>query len=216
MATASDPQRTEHWAQLLRGITYDYGAGKIIGDLRIADLAHALAGINRYNAWTPIYWSVASHACLVAETLAALGSSDYATILVGLHHDDHESIVGDALHPFKMAMSESMRAEYRHHAQKADRAIWRALGIWPLVQISDDESRATVVKAADLAALEAERRWLMTPRMKWSTEDIVNPRMLEVAERIMAGDLCRIPGGPPAAERFVMRHNALVERMGVA
>lgn len=216
MTTASDPQRSEHWAQLLRGIQYDYGSGRIIGDLRIADLAHALAGINRYNAWTPVYWSVASHACLVAEIIAAMATYDYATMLVALHHDDHESLTNDHVQPYKQAMSESTRAELRHHAQKADRAIWRALGIWPLVQISDDESRATMVKAADIAALEAERRWLMTPRMKWSTEDVVNPRMLEAAERIMAGDLCRIPGGEPAAERFVMRHNALIERMRVA
>lgn len=218
MATTST--RTDEqpgaWTQLLRGIRYDYGAGRIIGDLRVGDLAHSLAGINRYNAWTPVYWPVALHACLVSETLAAMAVYDLSTVLLGLHHDDHEAMVGDVIQPFKQAMSEVMRGELRFHARRADWAIWRALGIWSLVQASDTAERKAAVKAADIAALEAERRWLMVPRLTWETEAIVDPKVLEVAERILANDLSRIQGGQPAAERFCRDHNALVEKLGAA
>ncbi len=202
------------WSQLLDGARYDYRAGRIIGELRVEALAHSLAGINRYGAWTPVYWSVASHACLVSEIIAAMATYDDPTVLLGHHHDDHESLGGELTSPFKAAMSAPTRAELSHHAKKADRAIWRGIGIMPLIQVADDESRMAVVKAADIAALEAERRWLMVPRMRWATEDIVNARMLEAGERILAAELKQIPGGPESAARFVRNHSALVARIG--
>lgn len=200
--------------QLSHGMRYDYDAGKIIGDLGIGDLAHSLAGINRYNAWTGIYWSVASHACLVAEILGAMADYDYGTILYGLHHDDHESLTGDIVNPYKQSMSNSAQAEHRNHARKAQNAILRALGIWTLVPEAGETTKHAVVKAADIAALEAERRWLFSVRMTWETEKIVIPKMLDAGERILSGDFKRITGGPAAAERFVSHHAALVQRLG--
>lgn len=211
-----DVLRHGEWAQLLRGVRYDYRAGKIIGDLRVADLAHSLAGINRYNAWTPVYWSVASHACLVAEIVASMGYYGDTTTLISLHHDDHESLTGDQVQPFKMAMTDATREDLAYHAQRADRAIWRALGIWSMVQAADSMEFMAVVRSADIAALEAERRWLMVPRLWWGTEDIVNPKMLDAGERILARGLAQITGGPGAAERYVRHHEALVTRIGVA
>jgi len=205
------------WGQLSRGMTYDYDAGAIRGDLRIADLAHSLAGLNRYNAWTGIYWSVASHSALVAEIIAAMADYDHATILLGLHDDDHEALIGDAIQPFKMAMSTAMKAEWDHHATKAQLAIVRALGIYGHLTADSripQETRQAVVKAADVAALEAERLWLLTPKMPWGTEAIVNPKMLAIAQRILAGDFSRVTGGQAAADRFVGHHNALLQRLG--
>ena len=201
------------WAQLSRGMIYDYDSGALTGDLRIGDLAHALAGINRYNAWTGIYWSVASHSTLVAEIIAAMADYDHATILLGLHDDDHETLVGDAIAPFKASWSDVVRNEFDHAARKAQHAIMRGLGIWSLAQ-GADQVRRSVVKAADIAALEAERLWLLTPKMTWGTESIVNPRMLDAAQRILQGDFSRVTGGPAAADRFVAHHNALLQRMG--
>jgi hypothetical protein len=192
---------------------YDYDTGVVHGGLMVGDLASSLAGINRYNAWTNIYWSVSSHACLVAEIIAAMADYSPGVVFAGLHHDDHEALTGDVLAPQQWAWSEAMQLEWNMHARRAQNAILRALGIWQyMMQV--DSSAMGVVKAADIAALEAERRWLFTYRMKWGTEAIVNPKMLAAGERILAGDFARITGGPESAARYVSHHNALLQRMG--
>lgn len=204
-----------NWAQLSRGIVYDYDTGAIRGDLRIGDLAHALAGINRFYAWPGIYWSVASHACLVSGIIAATADCDFAVALRGLHHDDHEAIVGDVLSPQKWSWSDSMRQEWEYHARRAQSAVLRALGIWQ-INHETGASSATVVHMADMAALEAERLWLFSPKMEWATEKLVNPKMLEAGQRILAGDFSRITGGSGAAERFCTYHNGLLQKLGRA
>jgi len=208
---------TNNWGQICKGYTYDYDAGKITGDMVVDDLARSLAGINRYNAWQDgSYWSVASHSCLVAEIIAA--QADYPPIAMfgGLHDDDHEALVGDAIAPFKAAMSPAMQSEWTYHATKAQGAIARRLGIWRHLPDALDVAALAVIKAADLAALEAERLWLFHVKLTWATEQIVSPKMLEAGQRILAGDFGRITGGPEAAARFVSHHNALLARMGVA
>lgn len=202
------------WGQLSRGMRYDYSSGVIHGDLRIADLAHAMAGIHRYNSWTGLYWSLASHACLVAEIIAAMVDYPPAVVLGGLHHDDHETLVGDMSAPFQLAWSDEMHAEWKNHVRKAQLAIVRRLGIYNL--IPEEKPALAVIKAADIAALEAERRWLFAVQLPWETEKIVNPKMLEIAQRILPADFSRKLGGQLAADRFISHHNALIQRMGQA
>jgi hypothetical protein len=192
---------------------YDYLNARFYGQLQVGDLAWSLAGLNRYLAWTGVYWSVASHACLVAEIIAAVPDHDLGLILGGLHHDDHECLIGDWPSPLKAALSDSARAEIARHARRADEAIWRALGIWDLVPNNADSSRLGVIKAADLAALEAERLALFSYRMEWGTEKIVNPKMLAVGQRLMGGDFARITGGQDAADRFVAYHAAVMQKL---
>lgn len=194
-------------AQLSHGMRYDFSSGKIDGMLTIEALAWSLAGINRYNAWTNVYWSVASHACLVAEIIAAMGAYGPEVALDGLHHDDHESLTGDQVRPFLDSLSESAQAELRVAKRRAQRAIERALGL------QGNPAAAGVVQAADLAALECERRILFGYRITWPTESMVNPKMLSYGEKILAGDFANITGGSPAAQRFVSHHNALMARI---
>lgn len=199
----------KNWAQLSGNLTYDYDAGIIHGGrLTVEQLADALSGINRYNGWTFPFWSVASHACLVAEIIAAMADYGTAVILEGLHHDDHEALVGDMVQPLKQSLSDDARIEYIRASKRAQRAIEMHIGKAQL-----GVSAEGVVKAADLAALEAERRVLFLNRIPWLTESMVNPKMLEAGQRIMAGDFAEVTGGPGAAARFVRHHHALMGRL---
>lgn len=206
--------RGEYWAQLARDASYDYHSGTFAGEVRIADVAHSLAGINRYNSWTGIYWPVASHAVLVAEILAAVPDNPPALVLGGLHHDDRETLVGDMISPFLASLSDRTYDELKRAARRAQFAIESALGIAHIVALG--ETARDVIKAADIAALEAERRWLFTHRLTWATETIVDPRLLEIAERILAGDFTKDLTPAFAAERYIARHNALLQVLGAA
>lgn len=201
----------KNWAQLSGNLTYDYDTGVIHGGrLTVEQVADALSGINRYNGWTFPFWSVASHACLVAEIIAAMADYGTLVILEGLHHDDHECLVGDMVQPLKQSLSDDTRIECIRASVKAQRAVQLHLGM-PTGMLGT--SYNAVIKAADLAALEAERRVLFSNRMTWQTESIVNPKMLEAGERIMAGDFAEVTGGPGAAARFVRHHHALMGRL---
>lgn len=196
------------WAQLSNGMKYDFTACEVVGDLHVEYLAHALAGTARYNAWTHPYWSVASHAVLVAEILAANADNSPRVTFGGLHHDDHEAITGDWIAPLQWALSPATQTEIRLVQVKAQRALLRGIGILDL--IPDDGPSTSRIKAADLAALEAERRLLYPERMEWATEAYVDQRMLEDGDRILRNGLMDIPFGAPAAARYVARHRTLL------
>jgi 5'-deoxynucleotidase YfbR-like HD superfamily hydrolase len=215
---ANQDTREGNWTQLSHGLSYDFDAGKIAGGtLDVAHLARAMSGANRYNSWTDVWWSTAAHAVLVAEILAAVPDHPPVVVLKGLHHDDHEVITGDPMSPFRTSWSLAMRKEYQYHADRAQTAIERHLGIhkWFGVLIQHAPTADAIVKMADIAALEAERLKFFSVRMHWQTESIVSMPMLETARRLLDGDFGKITGGPEAAARFVARHNTLIDRMAV-
>lgn len=198
------------WAQLCKGYRYDYTNGVIHGDLSIRDLAWTMAHLPRYNAWTDLcVWSLTSHGCLVAEILAANADNPPSVILGGLHHDDHEVFSGDLLSPFLWSLPPEAAEAIKLSQAKMQRAIERKLGIWG--EFGCDSSWGAKIKAADLAALEAERRFLFSERLTWGTEQYVDQKMLADAERVIRGDFGKINYGPLAAERFISRHEALVK-----
>jgi uncharacterized protein len=71
------------------------------GEIALDDIAHALSQINRWTGHTRRPWSVAQHALVVAEVVAAF-SPDLA--LAALHHDDAEAYLGDVATPIKRQM----------------------------------------------------------------------------------------------------------------
>ncbi|WP_440105657.1 hypothetical protein [Acidovorax sp. BL-A-41-H1] len=118
---------------------------------RIEVIAHSLAQINRYTGHAARPYSVAEHSLLVADILAAQGYDHHAQRL-GLMHDAHECLSGDAASPVKWALGAAwlefenplaalVRTQY--HLKTAHAAYKGA------------------VKHADLAALATERRDLM-------------------------------------------------------
>jgi len=82
-------------------------------DIEIADIAHGLARVARWNGQTrgPHVFSVAQHALLVE---AIGGAFEPATTAAGrlelLLHDAPEYVIGDIISPFKAAIGHSYKA----------------------------------------------------------------------------------------------------------
>lgn len=111
-------------------------------------IAHSLSIINRFTGHTTRPYSVAEHSLLVADILKAQGYDHHAQRM-GLMHDAHECLTGDASSPvkwllglvwkiFENPLAKLFRQHY--HLQTAHTAYKQA------------------VKRADLIALATERR----------------------------------------------------------
>lgn len=90
-------------------------------DLRLEDIAHALALTNRYGGHSPFPWSVAQHSLLVAALLPE------EQALWGLLHDAAEAYVGDMIAPLKVRL-----APYRSIDDHVMRQVATAYNLpWP-------------------------------------------------------------------------------------
>ena len=113
------------------------------GDIEIADIAHGLARVARWNGQThgPHVFSVAQHALLVEAIGGDLApSSPAAERLELLLHDAPEYVVGDLISPFKAAIGDSYKAVERRLLA----AIRRRFGL-----AEPTLEAATLVKRAD-------------------------------------------------------------------
>ncbi len=138
-------------------------------DVRIEDIAHALAQICRFGGHTQVHYSVAQHSLLVARILEKQGAPAEAQ-LAGLLHDAHEAYIGDLPTPIKAVLGETWRD------LEADVAatVRKALGVTAAFHDWED-----LIKHADLVALATERRDLMRfdPRhnIRWAVLEGVTP-----------------------------------------
>lgn len=119
-------------------------------DVRLDDIAHHLAQINRYTGACRRPMSVAEHALLVADRLRSRGHGA-ATIMRGLHHDDPEAYAGDVGRPLKLALG----TVYSEIEANIAAVIVDALAL-------PGEYDAQAVKDADDWALAAEA-WHLLP-----------------------------------------------------
>ena len=83
-----------HWIQTYTGVRFDLEA-PTPEMIRIEDIAHALALINRFAGHTREPYSVARHSIYVAEVLPP------SLKLEGLLHDAAEAYLGDVTSPLK-------------------------------------------------------------------------------------------------------------------
>jgi 5'-deoxynucleotidase YfbR-like HD superfamily hydrolase len=82
-------------------------------DIAIEDIAHGLARVARWNGQTlgAYAFSVAQHALLVEETVAALHPHwESRWRLAALLHDAPEYVIGDLISPFKAAVGLDYKA----------------------------------------------------------------------------------------------------------
>lgn len=114
----------------------------------LADVAHALALINRFNGHTKRPYSVAEHSLVVAE-LAALAGEAVDVQFACLMHDAHEAYVGDVIHPVKEVLGKPWSDFEAHVCQ----LVGRRLGVAGLLR-----QHRQVVRLFDLQALATERR----------------------------------------------------------
>jgi hypothetical protein len=109
--------------------------------IRIEDIAHALACVNRWTGHAPQPYSVAQHSILVSEIVPR----EYA--LWGLLHDASEAYVADVAGPVKRLPAFD---DYRAIEGVLEIAIFEHFGLFG--------KRPPCVKAADLAACATEIR----------------------------------------------------------
>lgn len=147
---------SDAWIQTQSGRAFDLLDPRS-EDVDIADIAHALARINRFNGHTAGEpYSVAHHSMLVADLLASWGAPP-AIVREGLLHDASEAYYGDITSPLKAALRAFEIEQEGAHAgaldgltRTIDRAVRQAL------ELPDHET--PIVKRADLVALAIERR----------------------------------------------------------
>jgi 5'-deoxynucleotidase YfbR-like HD superfamily hydrolase len=148
--TASETPRA--WQRMLSGRRLDLLDPSPL-DIEIADIAHGLARVARWNGQTEgahIY-SVAQHSLLV-ETLAHQGGRlDRKRRLAVLLHDAPEYVIGDMITPFKAVIGDTYKV--------VETRILAAVHIRFGLPVTLPADLITAIKAADRAAayLEATR-----------------------------------------------------------
>src|SRR3989442_6058911 len=186
-STRSGPRA---WQRMLSGRRLDLLDPSPL-DVEIADIAHGLARVARWNGQTAgahIY-SVAQHSLLVetiAETRARLNRGRRLAVLL---HDAPEYVIGDMISPFKAVIGDAYKAvEARLLA-----AIFLRFGL-PAVppddlvaQIKAADRSAAFLEATRLAGFsvaEARRFFGQPPKFSAAIErDYLVPWPAETAER---------------------------------
>jgi 5'-nucleotidase len=109
-ARTNGPSR--NWQRMLSGRRLDLAEPSPV-DVEIADIAHGLARVARWNGQTvgDNAFSVAQHSCLVlaiVDRLSPEASPDKR--LMALLHDAPEYVLGDLISPFKAMVGDEYRA----------------------------------------------------------------------------------------------------------
>ena len=115
------------WQRMLSGRRLDLIDPSPL-DVEIADIAHGLARVARWNGQTrgPEIFSVAQHSLLVEAIFAAEApSSPRAARLAALLHDAPEYVIGDMISPFKAAIG----GDYKLVEKRLMAAIFLRFGL---------------------------------------------------------------------------------------
>lgn len=116
-------------------------------DIDINDIAHALSMQCRFSGHTSVFYSVASHSCMVAMSVVEPSARLWALL-----HDASEAYLQDVSTPIK---HDPFMKRYREVESALQAAIFRRFGLF-------GEAPETVVEA-DRLMLRAEAEQLMTP-----------------------------------------------------
>lgn len=158
-----------NWIQTCTGVAFDLDHPRA-ADVRGADIAHALAGINRFGGHLRVFYSVAQHSILAA-VLVWQRTRDRVATLAALLHDAHEAYTGDIEAPIKRMIDSSAPGLLAGIEREIDGAIAAWAGL-DLSRIDADVRR--LIKAADMQLLFWERdRWMSRPPRPWIGESDV-------------------------------------------
>jgi 5'-deoxynucleotidase YfbR-like HD superfamily hydrolase len=179
------------WQRMLSGRRLDILNPSPL-DVEIADIAHGLARVARWNGQTRggMIFSVAQHSVLVAEIFGRLDpSAPTRWRLHALLHDAPEYVIGDMISPFKSALG----AVYAEVEARLARAILLRFSLNPdppaaLTRLTKKADRISAFYEATLyAGFETdEARQLfgapeVDPRF---LEDLLAPMASEVAQAL--------------------------------
>ncbi len=139
-------QAPRAWQRMLSGRRLDLLAPDP-ADIEIADIAHGLARVARWNGQTvgDSAFSVAQHCCIVLDIFEALvPSASREARLAALLHDAPEYVIGDLISPFKAAIG----LDYKAFERRLLTAIHRRFGVGDAIAASADP----LIKKADRVA----------------------------------------------------------------
>jgi len=179
------------WQRMLSGRRLDLLDPSPL-DIEIADIAHGLARVARWNGQTAgahIY-SVAQHTLLVEEIARRrVGRPDRRLTLALLLHDAPEYVIGDMISPFKAVIGDAYKAVEKRLLS----AIHRRFGLPPdlpaeVVRLIKAADRgAAFLEATQLAGFsveEARRFFGARPVLPMTVErDYITPWPALTAER---------------------------------
>lgn len=133
-------------------------------EVRIEDIAHALANVCRYGGHSKWHYSVAQHSVLVCRYVIDKRLPDGGTAAkMALLHDAAEAYIGDMVRPLKRLLPEY---------QKAELLIMDAI----LTHFGLPHDEPKIVKEADNVLLATEARVLMPAEstLKWMNHGIAS------------------------------------------
>jgi 5'-deoxynucleotidase YfbR-like HD superfamily hydrolase len=144
---AGAPQRA--WQRMLSGRRLDLLDPSPL-DIEIADIAHGLARVARWNGQThgDHAFSVAQHSLVVEAIFRQQNRCDAGECLIALLHDAPEYVIGDMISPFKAVLD----GHYKAVEKRLLGAIHIRFGLPPA--LPDEVTQA--IKAADRGAAYLE------------------------------------------------------------
>jgi 5'-deoxynucleotidase YfbR-like HD superfamily hydrolase len=168
-ATKLSAANTRAWQRMLSGRRLDLLDPSPL-DIEIADIAHGLARVARWNGQTKgaHIFSVAQHTLLVEAVMCAQSPRNNKSIeprvrLAALLHDAPEYVIGDMISPFKAVLG----GDYKVVEKRLLAAIHIRFGLPPELraevtrQIKTADKGAAYLEATELAGFaEAEARRL--------------------------------------------------------
>jgi 5'-deoxynucleotidase YfbR-like HD superfamily hydrolase len=159
------PSSPRVWQRMLSGRRLDLLDPSPL-DIEIADIAHGLARVARWNGQTSgaHIFSVAQHTLLVEAVMREqMPRVDMSVRLAALLHDAPEYVIGDMISPFKAVLG----GDYKTVERRLLAAIHVRFGLPPALQpsivrqIKEADKGAAFLEATELAGFaEAEARRL--------------------------------------------------------
>ena len=188
---ASPSTETRVWQRMLSGRRLDLLDPSPL-DIEIADIAHGLARVARWNGQTSgaHIFSVAQHTLLVETVMRAHSPRiDDRIRLAALLHDAPEYVIGDMISPFKAVLGDG----YKSIEKRLLAAIHIRFGLPPVLsadierQIKAADRGAAFLEATELAGFsetEAKRLFGRDPGLPDTTRrDYLTPWSAAKAEK---------------------------------
>jgi 5'-deoxynucleotidase YfbR-like HD superfamily hydrolase len=179
------------WQRMLSGRRLDLLDPSPL-DIEIADIAHGLARVARWNGQTrgAHIFSVAQHTLLVEAVMREqMPRLDVRFWLAALLHDAPEYVIGDMISPFKAVLG----GDYKAVEKRLLAAIHIRFGLPPVLsaeierQIKEADKGAAYLEATELAGFaqaEARRLFGRDPGLPVSTrQDYLTPWTAAKAEK---------------------------------
>jgi uncharacterized protein len=189
--TRTLPASARAWQRMLSGRRLDLLDPSPL-DIEIADIAHGLARVARWNGQTSgaHIFSVAQHTLLVEAVMrAASPRVDDRVRLAALLHDAPEYVIGDMISPFKAVLG----GDYKVVEKRLLAAIHIRFGLPPQLapeiekQVKNADRGAAFLEATELAGFsesEAKRLFGRDPGLPETTKrDYLTPWSAAKAEK---------------------------------